>query len=241
MTSPRLFVANDLGPGKEFPLGTNQAHYLLHVLRLPEGAQVLVFDGKSGEWRAEIVKVKKAGCNLKIVRKVRDQTAPQDLHYAFAPLKQARLDYMIQKATEMGVSLLQPAITAHTAVTRLNLDRMRANAVEAAEQCGILAVPSIDAPLKLEALLDAGETGRAIVFCDERAAVASPLAAIGKLEGRKITVLVGPEGGFSESERKLLLSRDFVHPVSLGPRVMRADTAAVAILALVNAVLGDWR
>jgi 16S rRNA (uracil1498-N3)-methyltransferase len=148
---------------------------------------------------------------------------------------------MIQKAAEMGASLLQPVITAHTIVSRLNAGRMRANAIEAAEQCGILSVPAIDPPVKLEPLLKACEAGRAVVYCDERAPAAPAIEAIAKLKGRKITALVGPEGGFSGSERDMLISKDFVCPVSLGPRIMRADTAAVAILALINAVLGDWR
>jgi 16S rRNA (uracil1498-N3)-methyltransferase len=237
MTVPRLFVANGLEAGAEIALSPAQAHYLMHVLRLAEGAEILAFDGKNGEWRAEIVKARKGSCCIKMRHKVRDQTAAQDIHYAFAPLKQARLDYMVQKATEMGASVLQPVITAHTAVPRLNLERMYANAIEAAEQCGILMVPSIEPPVKLEALLKACGKSRAVVFCDERAAVAPPLDALAKLKGRKITALIGPEGGFSEGERELLLSKDFVCPVSLGPRIMRADTAAVAILALIGAVL----
>lgn len=240
MTAPRLFIARVIKAGAELALPTPQAHYLLHVMRLGEGDEILAFDGGNGEWRAEIVKARKGSCSIKIGEKLREQTVAQDIHSAFAPLKQARLDYMVQKATEMGASLLQPVITAHTAVPRLNLERMRANAIEAAEQCGILTIPAIEAPVKLEALLKACQKGRTVVFCDERAVVAPPLEALGSLKGRKITVLVGPEGGFSEAERKLLLSRDFVCPVSLGPRIMRADTAAVSILALVNAVLGDW-
>jgi 16S rRNA (uracil1498-N3)-methyltransferase len=241
MILPRLFVANGLEAGAEIALEAAQCHYLLHVLRLSQGSKVLAFDGLNGEWCAEIVKAKKASCCIRAMDKVREQTKPQDIHYAFAPLKQARLDYMVQKAAEMGASLLQPVITAHVAVSRLNLMRMRANAIEAAEQCGILTVPGIDPPVKLESLLEACEQSRVIVFCDERAEKAAPLEAIGKLEGRKVTALVGPEGGFSEGERKLLLSKNNVCAVSLGPRIMRADTAAVAILALVNAVLGDWR
>ena len=241
MTVPRLFVANNIGPDVELALSSPQAHYLLHVLRLPEGAGILAFDGRNGEWRADIVKARKGSCCIKMRQKLREQTTAQDIHYAFAPLKQARLDYMVQKATEMGASLLQPVITAHTAVPRLNLERMRANIVEAAEQCGILTVPGIDAPVKLEALLKACHKSRTVVFCDERAAFAPPLDALATLKGRKITALIGPEGGFSEAERELLLSKDFVCPVSLGPRIMRADTAAVAILALINSVLGDWR
>ncbi|MFY9640971.1 MAG: 16S rRNA (uracil(1498)-N(3))-methyltransferase [Rhodomicrobium sp.] len=242
MTVPRLFVSNSLGEaGAEIALSAAQSHYLLNVLRLSEGSEILAFDGKNGEWRAEIVNARKACCCIRPKLKVREQTAPQDIHYAFAPLKHARLDYMVQKAAEMGASLLQPVITAHTAVSRLNSERMRANAIEAAEQCGILAVPSINPTVKLESLLKACEGSRVIVFCDERAEKAPPLEILGKLKGRKVTALVGPEGGFSESERELLLSKSNVCAVSLGPRIMRADTAAVAILALVNAVLGDWR
>jgi 16S rRNA (uracil1498-N3)-methyltransferase len=241
MNEQRLFVASYLDPAQEIALNHAQSHYLLRVLRLSEGARLLVFDGKHGEWRAEIAQAKKAGCTIRLIEKVREQTSPQDIHYAFAPLKQARLDYMVQKAVEMGVSLLQPVITAHTAVSRLNLARMEANAIEAAEQCGILAIPDIKAPVKLETFLKTCEDGRAIVFCDECAEASPPLEALEKLRGRKLAVLIGPEGGFAESERKELLSKSYVCPISLGPRIMRADTAAVAALALLNAVAGDWR
>jgi len=241
MAEQRLFVANRLDAAREMTLSHAQTHYLLHVLRLSAGSRLLVFDGESGEWRAEIVAAKKSGCSIRLIEKVREQTAQQDIRYAFAPLKQGRLDYMVQKAVEMGVSLLQPVITAHTAVSRLNVERMRANAIEAAEQCGILALPEIKAPVKLEALLTSSEQDRTLVFCDERAETSSPLEALETLKGRKVTALLGPEGGFSLSERGELLSKSFVCPISLGPRVMRADTAAVAVLALLNAVLGDWK
>ena len=241
MTEHRLFVANNLGAGEEFVLNEAQSHYLLNVLRLGEGDSVLVFDGFNGEWRARLNGTRKSSCRIAVTEFVRAQTAPQDIHYAFAPLKQARLDYMIQKAVEMGASVLQPVVTARTQVPRLNLDRMRSNAIEAAEQCGILTVPSVNPPHKLESLLKACETDRTIVFCDELAPVSPPLPALAKLKTGKITALVGPEGGFSSDERRMLLSKDFVCPISLGPRIMRADTAAVAVLALINAVLGDWR
>jgi 16S rRNA (uracil1498-N3)-methyltransferase len=240
MAEQRLFVANDLDAARQMTLGHAQTHYLLHVLRLSEGAHLLVFDGSNGEWRAEIVAAKKSGCAIRLIEKVREQTAAQDIHYAFAPLKQGRLDYMVQKAVEMGASLLQPVMTAHTAVSKLNVERMKANAIEAAEQCGILTLPEIRSPLKLGALLKSCEKDRTIVFCDERAETSSPLEALEKLKGRSVTALIGPEGGFSLSEREDLLSQKFVCPISLGPRVMRADTAAVAVLALLNAVLGDW-
>ena len=240
MAEQRLFVANDLDAAREMTLSHAQTHYLLHVLRLSEGAHLLVFDGGNGEWRAQITHAKKSGCAIRLIEKVREQTAAQDIHYAFAPLKQGRLDYMVQKAVEMGASLLQPVMTAHTAVSKLNVERMKANAIEAAEQCGILAVPEIRPPLKLGAFLKSCEKDRTIVFCDERAETSSPLTALEKLKGRSVTALIGPEGGFSLGEREDLLSQKFVCPISLGPRVMRADTAAVAVLALLNAVLGDW-
>ena len=240
MAEQRLFVANDLDAAREMTLRHAQTHYLLHVLRLSEGAHLLVFDGCNGEWRAQIVAAKKSGCVIRLIEKVREQTAARDIHYAFAPLKQGRLDYMVQKAVEMGVSLLQPVVTAHTAVSKLNVERMKANAIEAAEQCGILTLPEIQSPLKLGALLKTCAKDRTIVFCDERAETSSPLEALEKLKRRKVMALIGPEGGFSASEREDLLSKKFVCPISLGPRVMRADTAAVAVLALLNAVLGDW-
>jgi 16S rRNA (uracil1498-N3)-methyltransferase len=238
---PRLFVANSLGEHEEIELSPAQAHYMLHVLRQPVGSHLLIFNGRDGEWTAEIIRAKKGHCDVRVLEKVRAQTSSQDLHYLFAPLKQARLDYVVQKAVEMGVSLLQPVTTAHTVPSRINLERMQANAIEAAEQCGILTLPEIRPAIKLQSLLKTFDTARTIVFCDESAPVTSPLDALEKLKGRKITVLLGPEGGFSEEERRGLRSQSFVSPISLGPRIMRADTAAVAVLALVNAVLGDWR
>jgi 16S rRNA (uracil1498-N3)-methyltransferase len=241
MTACRLFVANDLSREKEIVPASSQTHYLLHVLRLAEGAPLFVFDGRNGEWAAEIGAVKKRSCVLKILRQVRSQSAPQDITAAFAPLKQARLDYLVQKAVELGASFIQPVLTAYTAVAAPKAGRMRANAIEAAEQCGILTVPDIGPAMKLEGVLKACEKDRVVVFCDERAPVASPLEALSSIKGSKLLVLTGPEGGFSMEERDVLRSKEFVCPISLGPRIMRADTAAVAALTLVNAVLGDWR
>jgi 16S rRNA (uracil1498-N3)-methyltransferase len=175
------------------------------------------------------------------VQLARAQTAGPDIHYLFAPLKHARLDYMVQKATEMGASKLQPVLTRRTVAARVNGERLRANAIEAAEQCGILNVPEVAAPERLEALLHNWDERRALVFCDEAAEVANPLAALNRLEGRPLAVLVGPEGGFEASEQAGLRAKPFTVPISLGPRIMRADTAAVAALALINAAIGDWR
>ena len=171
----------------------------------------------------------------------RPQQDGPDVHYLFAPLKHARLDYMVQKATEMGVAHLQPVLTRRTIAARVNLERMRANAIEAAEQCGVLRVPSVGEPLKLDTLLAAWDPKRKLIFCDEAANVANPLTALAAVEAKPLAVLIGPEGGFDVSERALLRQQPNALAISLGPRVMRADTAAVAALALVNAALGDWR
>jgi 16S rRNA (uracil1498-N3)-methyltransferase len=172
---------------------------------------------------------------------VRPQQNGPDVHYIFAPLKHARLDYMVQKATELGVAHLQPVLTHRTIAARVNLERMQANAIEAAEQCGVLRVPTVGELVKLYALLKSWDAKRRLIFGDEAAQVASPLAALAGMADGPLAVLIGPEGGFDPAERAALLDRPFATPISLGPRVMRADTAAVAALALVNAALGDWR
>jgi 16S rRNA (uracil1498-N3)-methyltransferase len=239
--SPRLYVDRPLAAGAAVPLERGQAHYLLNVLRLRPGEAVLVFNGRDGEWRATLSAQKRAA-SLAVGARTRGQTAPGDLHYLFAPLKSARLDYMMQKAVELGVSHLQPVLTRHGQVGRVNLARLRANAVEAAEQCGILALPQIAPALALDAAVAALEPGRCLVFCDEDAEVRDPLAALAAVRPQGgLAVLIGPEGGFAEDERAALLRRPNVVRLALGPRILRADTAAVAALALVQAARGDWR
>jgi 16S rRNA (uracil1498-N3)-methyltransferase len=239
--SPRLFVAAPLAAGAVLPLDRAQAHYLTTVLRRKTGAGVLVFNGRDGEWSAEL-EGQKRDVALVVGAKIRAQTAPADLHYLFAPLKSARLDYMVQKAVEMGASRLQPVLTRHGQVARVNLERMQANAIEAAEQCGILSIPEIAEPAELFSLLAAREASRVIVFCDEDAEVANPLAALSVVpQHSPLAVLVGPEGGFAEDERAALLKLPNVVRIALGPRILRADTAAVAALTIVQAVVGDWR
>lgn len=239
--SPRLFVEAALSPGATVALERAQAHYLTHVLRLKPGERVLVFNGRDGEWTASLQAAKR-GVALALDARTRPQTAPTDLHYLFAPLKAARLDYMVQKAVEMGVSRLVPVLTRHGQVGKVNPERMRANAVEAAEQCGILNLPDIATVTALPRALAERDPGRWLVFCDEDAEVANPAAAVSRLApGVPLAVLVGPEGGFAEDERAMLLKAPNVLRVSLGPRILRADTAAVAALALVQTVLGDWR
>ncbi len=240
--SPRLHVDAPLGDGAVVMLDRSQSHYLTTVLRLKPGDRVLVFNGRDGEWGAALEVPRRAAAGLLIDRQTRAQTAAADLHYLFAPLKAARLDYMVQKAVEMGASRLQPMLTRHGQVARVNTERMRANAIEAAEQCGILTVPEIMPPLPFARLLAERDPARCLVFCDEDAAIADPAVALGAVPPRSpLAVLVGPEGGFAEDERTALLKLPNVVRLSLGPRILRADTAAVAALALVQAVVGDWR
>lgn len=240
-SSQRLYVDHALSEGADVPCTPEQASYLRSVLRLAGGDEILVFNGRNGEWRARLQEVGKRGASLSIAAQIRPQADGPDLHYLFAPLKRARLDYMVQKATEMGVAKLAPVITRHTVAERVNLDRMRANAIEAAEQCGILRVPDVAEPAKLASALQAWDASRALVFCDEAAEQASPIRALSEIAAGPLAVLIGPEGGFSPDERDMIRAVPQAIPISLGPRIMRADTAAVAALALVNAVLGDWR
>jgi 16S rRNA (uracil1498-N3)-methyltransferase len=237
----RLLLQADLAEGAMVALSAGQANYVKNVLRLKEGDAILVFNGRDGEWRAGIADAGKRGASVRIGAKVRDQEDGPDIDYLFAPLKRARLDYMVQKATEMGAGRLQPVLTRRTTPERVNLERMRANVIEAAEQCGILRIPEVIAPRKLTALLGDWDQERTLIFCDEASEEGCPFTTLARVRPGPLAVLVGPEGGFDESERALLASKPFVTSISLGPRMLRADTAAVAALALVNGVLGDWR
>jgi 16S rRNA (uracil1498-N3)-methyltransferase len=242
----RLFVRHMLAEGASVETDRSQANYLLNVLRMKDGDELLVFNGKDGEWRAGIRATGRKACNLDLIEPVRAQANGIDLRYLFAPLKHARLDYMVQKAVEMGAGSLQPVMTQFTQASRVNLERMEGNVIEAAEQCGVLAIPDIREPVKLAELLrswDKIEAGRRLLFCDEGEETQNPLPALNRLSDFKrapLALLIGPEGGFSPEERELLRSSDFVIPIPLGPRILRADTAAVAALALVQATLGDW-
>ena len=245
--SQRLFVELALAEGATVPLEAAQANYLVNVLRLKAGASILAFNGRDGEWRAELAAAGKKRATLDVVERTREQTAPGDLEYLFSPLKHARLDYMVQKAVEMGVARLAPVIMARTQAERVNLGRMRANAIEAAEQCGVLNIPEIAEPKKFDSLTRGWKPDRLLVFCDEEADVKDPVAALSSARGGglagplPVSVLVGPEGGFAEDERAVLLKLPNIVRLALGPRILRADTAAVAALTLVQAALGDWR
>jgi 16S rRNA (uracil1498-N3)-methyltransferase len=238
--TPRLHVAGPLGEKLICELDRDQSHYLTHVLRMGEGDKLLVFDGQSGEFLAEIAAAGKKTARLQLVRMTRPQTSPGMVDYLFAPLKHARLDYMVQKAVEMGAGRLQPVRTSRTQTSRINLDRMRANAIEAAEQCGVLTIPEIADEVRFDRLLASWDPERPIIFCDERAETKNPMEALSRTKPGPLAVLIGPEGGFSDEERETLLRIPSVIRLSLGPRILRADTAAVAALALVQATLGDW-
>jgi 16S rRNA (uracil1498-N3)-methyltransferase len=240
-SATRLFVEASLAPGQTVELERNQSNYLGNVLRLAAGASILVFNGRDGEWQAQIAGRKRPD-SLTIVAQTRPQDRLPDLAYVFAPLKHARLDYMVQKAVEMGASSLQPVLTRFTQVSRVNSERMRANVIEAAEQCGILSLAAVAEPVTLDRYLGQRDASRLLVFCDEAADVADPLQALRKEQAVSagVDILIGPEGGFAEEERAILLRQTRILRLSLGPRVLRADTAGVAALALVQTALGDW-
>ena len=209
--------------------------------RLGAGAQILLFNGRDGEFSASLAAGSRKAASLVVGARTRAQEAPPDVDYLFAPLKHARLDYMAQKAVEMGARRLRPVITRHTQVARVNLERLRLNAIEACEQCGVIWTPEIAPVEPLAETLERWPSGRLLVFCDEEAEMASPLDALaGARADGGVSLLIGPEGGFDEDERAAILSLPRVVRLSLGPRILRADTAAVAALALIQATLGDW-
>jgi 16S rRNA (uracil1498-N3)-methyltransferase len=238
--SPRLFVTPPLAAQVAVPLDRDQANYLGNVLRLTQGDRILLFNGRDGEWAATLHGEKRT-LAAHPVEQLRPQDSLPDIAYVFAPLKHARLDYMAQKAVEMGVNRLQPVITRYTQASRVNTERMRANVIEAAEQCGILSLAEVGEPLPLARYLAARPQGRLLVFCDEAADVADPIEALRRRpQGGGLDVLIGPEGGFAPEERQVLLAAPDILRLAIGPRILRADTAAVAALALVQAVCGDW-
>tara|TARA_R100000365_G_C2727454_1_gene58420 strand:+ start:238 stop:1053 length:816 start_codon:yes stop_codon:yes gene_type:complete len=240
-TLPRLYVETPLSNGAEIALDKDQTNHLVNVLRRAPGDNCIVFNGQDGAFLAEIVQVAKKLVSLRLIERSAQQTPANDLWFGFAPIK--RLDYEIQKATEMGAGKLQPVITRYVQNARLNPDKLKAHAIEAAQQCEVLSVPEISPEISFDKLLASWRdihADRILIFCDEAAASASPVETLNRLKGRRLGLLVGPEGGFSEKERETLLERDFVVPISLGPRILRADTAAVAALALIQAVAGDW-
>jgi 16S rRNA (uracil1498-N3)-methyltransferase len=239
-TTPRLYVETPLSEGAEFALVQEQGHYLVHVLRQASGDAVALFNGRDGEWLGYLTAITKKSVHVRLEKRTADVQPPPDIDYLFAPLKHARLDYMVQKATELGARRLRPVITQRTIAERVNLERMKANAVEAAEQCNLVFVPEVLEPLPLAKVLAHWESSRRLIYCDETALVADPVEALKDITP-PAAVLVGPEGGFTKEERVHLKSLSFVTAISLGPRIMRADTVAIAALALVQATIGDWK
>lgn len=233
---PRLFVEASLATGARVELNAAQANYLGNALRLSEGGRVLLFDGSSGEWLAEVAEVGKRRMVLAVVEPTRPQESVPDLWLAFAPVKKGRVDWLVEKAVELGVARLLPVVTQRTVVDKLNLDRMRAHIIEAAEQCGRTALAGIEAPVKLDALLSARGPARTLYFADE---TGGEPAATAFTAGPAL-ILTGPEGGFTPDEAAAIRSAPNAKPISLGPRILRAETAALAAVAAWMSAVGDW-
>ncbi|QLF69484.1 16S rRNA (uracil(1498)-N(3))-methyltransferase [Peteryoungia desertarenae] len=236
----RLFVEAELVEARAFATTPEQFNYLANVLRLQEDAELLAFNGRDGEWKVKVSFPTRKKIDLVPVEQTRPQPEASDLHFLFAPLKVGRMDYLVQKAVEMGAGILQPVVTQHVQGKIGSIERLQANATEAAEQCGILSIPEVRDGVKLRNLLENWDPKRRIIFCDEDSGTQNPVEALAEVKDRSLALLVGPEGGFSEDERQLLRGLPFVTAIPLGPRILRADTAAVAALAVVQATIGDW-
>lgn len=245
----RLYVDKELVQGAEIMLDGPQGHYLVNVMRIKPLDQVSLFNGRAGEWTAEIIACRKGRARLMIREKTKEQLAEPDLWYLFAPIRKGRLDYMIEKATELGVSLIRPVLTEHTNQTRLKEDKLQINAIEAAEQCGRMTVPAVASMVRLESLLADWPEDRLLMFCDEAGEgdqnafpIPKAIDEVNAWQQRpdKWAILIGPEGGFSERERRLVRTQPHVVPVTLGPRILRADTAAITAIALWQSFAGDW-
>ena len=245
MSVTRLFVEAGLAAGTDVPLSEAQAHHLRHVMRRADGADLLLFNGRDGEWRGSLALQGKKAASARVTAQTRPQASEPDLWLCFAPIKRARIDLIAEKATELGVSVLQPVLTQHTAVERVNVERLQANAREAAEQTERLSVPEVRAPVELMKLLADWPGGRRLLMCDETGGgppIAEALAALDKdARAAPWAIVIGPEGGFAAGELDALRRIKNVTSVGLGPRILRADTAALAALAVWQALIGDWR
>ncbi|MCA3593685.1 MAG: 16S rRNA (uracil(1498)-N(3))-methyltransferase [Methylobacterium sp.] len=238
----RLFVEAPLAPEARIPLTPEAFNYLAHVLRMPEGGRLMVFNSRDGEFEATFHLLGRKAGAVRLRVQTRLQDRPGRITLAFAPLKSARLEYLVQKAVEMGAARMVPVLTRRTQMRGLKPEKLRAWAIEAAEQCGILSLPEIAPEMTLDAFLDLQATDSVLIFCDEEAQTSDPVAVLRQVDpAGPLTLLIGPEGGFDESERLRLLARKNVIRLSLGPRILRADTAAVAGLAALQIALGDWR
>ena len=236
----RLYVDVPLGKGQSLSLSKEQAHYITGVMRQKAGAKVALFNGRDGEWQAELIEVGKRRAVLICLEQSKDQKTPPDVWLYFAPIKKARTDFIVEKAAELGAARIYPVQTDFTNAERIRQDRLQAHAIEAAEQCGETYVPPVEALQKLDTVLAGWPTDRKLLFCDETL-VNDATQGLAGVIGEKWAILIGPEGGFSDKEIAKLRAMDVAHPISLGPRVLRADTAAVAALTLWQNALGDWR
>ncbi|MBT5187659.1 MAG: 16S rRNA (uracil(1498)-N(3))-methyltransferase [Kordiimonadaceae bacterium] len=235
----RLYVSDPLKAGAVILIDSNQGHHLVNVMRIKMAEYVSLFNGSEGEWLGEITKVGKGKAMVTAREKIAEQSHEPDLWYLFAPLKKARVDYMMQKATELGVSVISPVMTARTNLDKLKIEKLKASAFEAAEQCGRMSVPSINDIISLDDMLKSWPEDRALIFCDE-VGDAVPMKDLTS-EFDKWAVIIGPEGGFTEEERKKIKDHRNTLPVTLGPRILRADTAAVTAISLWQSFFGDWK
>ena len=236
----RLFIDQPLKQGSMIDLEREQANYLLNALRLKDDSQLLVFNGQDGEWLTNLKQEGRKKAVLTLVEQTRAQPEPSDLVVLFAPIKVGRLEYMVQKMVEMGAGTIQPVFTDHTQLHKINEKRLSANILEAAEQCGVLSIPELKPAMKLSQLLSDWDETRQIIFCDEGTETNNPLSQLRTQSTEKFALLIGPEGGFSAQERETLQSLNHVTPIPLGPRILRADTALVAAMAVLQATIGDW-
>jgi len=240
MPKIRIYTENELLKDGVVELVKEQAHYLCNVMRQKEGEEILVFNGASGEWLAKINSISKKNCSLQMVKQTREQKSEPDIWLCFAPVKNAPINYLVQKATELGVSKLVPVFTQRTVVSRVNTERLKLIAVEAAEQSRRLTVPEIEEPVKLSALINGWDENRGLILCDESGGGKPFAKALNDDSRKKYSIIIGPEGGFSQSEFEMLKNKPYVIAVGMGPRILRADTAAIAALTSYMNVLGDW-
>jgi 16S rRNA (uracil1498-N3)-methyltransferase len=238
MNKIRLFVDHTLGEAQSVPLNKDQAHYIFSVMRKSIGETILIFDGNNGEWKASIEEISKKSGVLLCIKQTKPQIMPPDLWLFFSPLKKVRTDFIVEKATELGVAKIIPVQTEHTNADRVNLSRLSAHAIEAAEQCGGTYIPKIEELQKINEVLENFPLDRRLLFCDEKLQASE--VNLENLKKGKWAILVGPEGGFSEIERNYLKGLKFTFSISLGPRILRADTAAVTAISLWQNYLGDW-
>ncbi len=237
----RLYVSSDLYAGGGVPLNPDQAHYLFRVMRQSAGGTLTVFNGRDGAWAAEITEAGKKTGLLTAREQIAPQVSPPDLTLLFAPIKKARTDFIVEKATELGARRIQPVMTRYTNSERLRIDRLQAHAVEAAEQCGGTCVPEVREPVKLDAVLDSWDADRRLMFCDEARHAGPAQTVLAGYAPGPWAILTGPEGGFAPEEAERLRKQDYVVPVTLGPRILRADTAVAAAISVWQTVLGDWQ